>query len=138
MSIFAFKLRRYGRYTEIQADTTTTLHFFSGDLPKEEFSFFQPVTVPGKDGTALVCRVGDLRVKNEGAETVSFEEDEQISIGLWKPAPIKDDVAHGLVEWFDTEQPFDRLDLLRRHPSLYLHKDSVHRGLMPGVLRLDR
>ena len=92
----------------------------------------QPIAVPAKDGAMLVSRVAVIIVAHKYAGSVSVGDEGPICLGLGRPAPIRKDIEYGVAEWFQSERPFDPLDLLRRHPKLYLHRISL-----TGPLCLD-
>lgn len=108
--------------------------FLLGRLLDGSIQVGQVFSVPAKDGMTLPCRVFALEVNHKQTQLVVAEQDAQIVVGLWQPAPVKEDIALGLVEWFHTDQSVNRLDLLRRHPTLYLHKIPSTGDLCPECL----
>lgn len=98
-------------------------HFtaLTGRLLEGVVRLYQPVTVPRRDGQRIVSFVVHLEIRHRAIDELSAGHEEMAAVLVWKPAPLVEDVALGVVEWFQGEQPFDRLELLRRHPTVFLH-----------------
>jgi hypothetical protein len=94
----------------------------------------QPVAIPGREGQRIVSHVVHLETRHRAIEELSAGHKEMAAVLIWKPAPLVEDVALGVAEWFQGEPPFDRLELLRSQPTVFLHKIPETGKLCPECI----